>query len=175
MKLCLIAAIIGLSLVPFVHADTWENNTITVSIIDNEYVTQSIIRDIAIPIYDDREEDGKYSGWNNALNGTLNLVLVEKNGDIQITLVNHTSTKKYSAFTTFESKSPGIISAAEITIYEIEEISSHELQMLMRHELGHSLGLGHSRDSDDLMYPIVPYYTSYISEANIQNIESLYN
>ncbi len=172
----IIISLVGLSLVPFVHADTWENSTITVSVTDNEYVTKSIIRDIAITILDDREEFEKFAGWNNALNGTgIQFKLVAENGDIQINLVNHTSTKKYSAFTTFESKSPGIISAAEITIYEIEEISSHELQMLMRHELGHSLGLGHSRDSDDLMYPIVPYYTSYISQANIQSIESLYN
>ncbi len=175
MKLCLIAAIIGLSLVPFANADTWENNTITVSITDNEYVTKSIIRDIAIPIYDDREEDGKYSGWNNALNGTgIQFKLVAENGDIQITLVNHTSTKKYSAFTTFELSSPAVLSKANITIYEIEEISSHELQMLMRHELGHALGLGHSKESTDLMYPIIPYYTSYITQNNINSIASLY-
>lgn len=174
MEIYLIVAIIGLSLVSFAYADTWENDTITVSITDNEFVTKSIIRDITIPIYDDREEDGKYSGWNNALNGTLNLVLVEKNGDIQVTLVNHTSTKKYSAFTTFESSSPAVLSKANITIYEIEEISNHELQMLMRHELGHALGLGHSKESTDLMYPIIPYYTSYISQNNIKNIASLY-
>ena len=171
----IIISLIGLSLVPFVHADTWENSTITVSITDNEYVTQSIIRDIAIPIYDDREEDGKYAGWNNALNGTgIQFKLVAEKGDIEITLVNYKSDNRYSGFTTFESNYPGILSKANITIYEIEEISNHELQMLMRHELGHSLGLEHSRDSTDLMYVIIPYYTSYVSEANIQNIESLY-
>lgn len=178
MEIPIIVAIIGLSLASFAYADTWENNTITVSITDNEWVTQERLDHIQYTISAMKTKNDSYAGWNNALNtinGTgIQFKLVEEKGDVQITLVNYKSTNMYSAFTTFESSSPGILSKANITIYEIEEISNHELQMLMRHELGHALGLGHSKESTNLMYPIIPYYTSYISQNNINSIASLY-
>lgn len=141
--------------------------TITVSITENDYLTQHRIRDITSTIYNDREENGKFAGWNNALatinNTSLNFEYVKSDGDVQVTLVNYPSSKYYSGMTTFKSISPG----AEIIIYEIEDLSSHELQMVMRHELGHVLGLDHSNEEQDLMYPVIPYYNSYISSCNI--------
>ena len=80
----------------------------------------------------------------------------------------------YSAFSNFESNYTGIRNGATIIIYDIDNITNSDLLKITRHELGHVLGLGHSRDSDDLMYPIIPYYTSFISEANIQDVEKLY-
>lgn len=174
----LILAIICMSVIPMIYADTWENNTITVSIDDNQYATQERIDHIEYTINSNKQKDGSFAGWNAALN-TINgtspqFVLVEDNADITITLVDYTSTKLYAGFTTYESNHLGIISGAEITIYDIDSISNHELQMLMRHELGHALGLGHSKDSIDLMYVVIPYYTSYISQANIDDIAELY-
>ena len=167
-----------MSLVSFAYADVWEKDIITVSIADNNHNTQSRINIIDYTITGEKIQKEKYAGWNHALstlNGTApQLQLVEDNGDIQIKLVNYRSDKIYSGYTTFESNYPGIISGAKITIYEIDQISNHELQMLMRHELGHALGLGHSKDSTDLMYVIIPYYTSYISQDNIKSIASLY-
>ncbi len=169
----------GLSLVSFAYADTWDKDTITVSIVDNNYNTQERIDHIEYTMIGKKVKNDSYAGWNQALN-TLNgtapqFKLVENNGDIQVNLVNYKSAKKYSAETNLESNIPRITSKGIITIYSIEDLSLPELQMLMRHELGHSLGLRHSSDSTDLMHRIIPYYTSYISPANIQNIESLYN
>jgi len=157
----------------FVEAEAYRydtEQTITVSITENDYLTQHRIRDITSTIYNDREENGKFAGWNNALatinNTSLSFEYVKSDGDVQITLVNYPSSKYYSGTTFLKSSSPGIINA-EITIYEIEELSGHELQMVMRHELGHVLGLDHSDDNQDLMYPVIPYYNSYISSCNI--------
>lgn len=167
-----------MSLVPFAYADKWDQDIITVSILDNNHNTPSRISVIDYTITAEKIQKEKYAGWNHALstlNGTApQFKLVENNGDVQIKLVNYKSDKIYSGYTTFESNSPGIISGAKITIYDIDQISRHELQMVMRHELGHALGLGHSKESTDLMYPIIPYYTSYISQINIQSIASLY-
>jgi hypothetical protein len=178
MEISIIVAIIGLSLVSFAYADVWDKDVITVSIVDNNHNTEGRIMVIDYTITGEKIQKEKYAGWNHALrtlNGTApQFKLVEDNGDIQITLLNHKSNKIYSGFTTFQSDYPGIISGAKITIFNIDEISRHELQMVMRHELGHSLGLGHSKESTDLMYPIIPYYTSYISQDNIKNIASLY-
>lgn len=99
---------------------------------------------------------------------------MEEKGDVQIKLVNYKSVKKYSADTKLETNYPGVTSKGTITIYSIDNLSSAELQMLMRHELGHVLGLEHSKDSTDLMYPTIPYYDSYISQANLIEIKSMY-
>jgi len=178
MEIPIIVALIGLSLVSFAYADAWEKDIITVSILDNNHNTEGRIMVIDYTITGEKIQKEKYAGWNQALrtlNGTApQFKLVEDNGDIQIKLVNYKSTKKYSGHTTFESNYPGIISGAKITIFNIDEISHHELQMVMRHELGHALGLDHSNERTDLMYRIIPYYTSYISQDNIKNIASLY-
>ena len=34
---------------------------------------------------------------------------------------------------------------------------TNTVEYIMSHELGHSLGLGHSDDPDELMYPTIPY------------------
>lgn len=88
--------------------------------------------------------------------------------------MNYLSSKIYAGYTTFQTNYPSIISKADITIYDIENLSNHELQMVMRHELGHVLGLGHSNNSTNLMYPIIPYYISFISQANIDDIAHMY-
>ncbi len=169
-----ILSLICIILIPAAYANTWSNQTITISITDNEYLTQERLDHIQYTITSTKEKNDRFAGWNHALNGTLSLVLVEDDGDIQVTLVNYKSTRIYSAYTTLDSNYPRTISAADITIFDIESLSNHEIQMLMRHEIGHALGLEHFKDSTDLMHPVIPYHTSYISQSNMDKIKSFY-
>lgn len=167
------------SLISCAYGDTWKNDVITVSIFDNNHNTESRINSIEYVITGENIHKERFAGWNQALN-TLNgtapqFKLVKNYGDIQIKLINYKSAKKYSADTKLESKYPGITSKGTITIYSIDDLSAQELQMLMRHELGHALGLEHSQDPTDLMYKVIPYYTSYISKTNLIDIQSMYN
>ncbi len=162
----------------FAYADVWQTDIITISIVDNNYNTESRINSIQYTITGENIHKEKYAGWNQALR-TLNstapkLKLVEEKGDVQIKLVNYKSVKKHSGDTKLESNYPGVTSKGTITIYNINDLSSAELQMLMRHELGHVLGLGHSINATDLMHPTIPYYDSYISQANLIEIKSMY-
>ncbi len=181
MQIHILAILVGLSVIPMAYADSWdlsEDNTITVSIVDNQYATQERLDHIVYTIISDKQKNDTFAGWNKALytiNGTApQFKLVNNDADVTITLVNYPSNKVYSGFTTFESTYPGVISKADITIYDIENLSTHQLQMIMRHELGHVLGLGHSKDSADLMHVTIPYYSSFISQSNIDDISYMY-
>lgn len=66
---------------------------------------------------------------------------------------------------------------AEITIYNVNNINNDELSTIVRHELGHGFGLGHSDERNDLMFSLVqtvpPY--EYISECDVEAMAGLYN
>lgn len=66
---------------------------------------------------------------------------------------------------------------AETTIYDVNKISNDELAIILRHELGHGFGLGHSDYENDLMFANVqafpPY--GYISECDVEAMAGLYD
>ena len=49
------------------------------------------------------------------------------------------------------------------------------LETVTRHELGHALGLAHSTDPEDLMYPIIETNFPYASECDVDAMISLYD
>ena len=49
------------------------------------------------------------------------------------------------------------------------------LETIVRHELGHALGLAHSTAPEDLMYPTIETNFPYISECDVDAIERLYD
>ena len=62
-----------------------------------------------------------------------------------------------------------------ITIFDVENLNTHELTAIIRHEFGHALGLGHSTAKEDLMYPKFNAKYSYISDCDINAVSSLYD
>lgn len=97
-------------------------------------------------------------------------------GDITIRLTNMRSGDGYSGFTkSIADDSQNQILKSEITIYDVGNLSKAQFETILRHELGHALGLAHSTAPEDLMHPIIETEFPYISECNVDAIVSLYD
>ena len=64
---------------------------------------------------------------------------------------------------------------AHITVYQVNEISDQTVEAVIRHELGHALGLPHVMSPRDLMNSSFSVENAYISECDINGIVTLYN
>ena len=97
-------------------------------------------------------------------------------GDIAIMLVNERSGDGYSGYAkSIVDASQNQILKSYITIYEVDKLSDEQFKIVLRHELGHAFGLGHSTAPEDLMAPIIKTEYPYISECDLAAIVSLYD
>jgi hypothetical protein len=62
-----------------------------------------------------------------------------------------------------------------ITVFNANNLDNDELSAIIRHEFGHAIGLGHSTDELDLMYPKFSSNRAFISECDLDAMISLYN
>ena len=97
-------------------------------------------------------------------------------GDITIMLVNEQSGDGYSGYTkSIADPSQNQILKSYITIYEVDKLSDDQFKTILRHELGHAFGLAHSSATEDLMHPVIQTEYPYISQCDIDTINSLYD
>ena len=96
------------------------------------------------------------------------------NGDITIILLTLESPDGYSGFTRSTVEDNQIFKSV-ITIYKADQLSSAELETIIRHEFGHAVGLIHSSDPSDLMHPTIETNYPLISECDISAITHLYD
>lgn len=96
------------------------------------------------------------------------------NGDIAIILSTLESPDGYSGFTRSIVENNQILKST-ITIYKANQLSSAELETIIRHEFGHAVGLIHSSDPSDLMHPTIETNYPFISNCDVSAITHLYD
>lgn len=130
-----------------------------------------------------------YIGWAGALKKASekqtelyipdNLQVIESSrgeGHINIVLSNLKSGDGYTGYTTsIADDSKNQILKSTITIFDVENLSDDQFTTILRHELGHALGLAHSSAPEDLMHPVIMTGYPYISDCNIDTIVKLYD
>ena len=171
-------------------------NIVNPNVIDNDKV--QIIKDVILSektvsldnsIFHKEPLDSKstyFLGWSGALKQALqtptkftiptsfSISDSSTNGDIAVILSTLESPDGYSGFTRSIVENNQILKST-ITIYKADQLSSAELETIVRHEFGHAVGLIHSSDPYDLMHPIIETNYPFISNCDVSAITHLYD
>lgn len=130
-----------------------------------------------------------YEGWAGALNAAATTetsfyipvnfeVITSKTGegDITIELTNQRNADGFAGWTnSIADASQNQILKSRITIFAVDSISTAALETVVRHELGHALGLAHSTATEDLMHPTIETNFPYVSDCDIDALQKLYD
>ena len=93
---------------------------------------------------------------------------------IIIYLMDKTSSDGYDGYTNLFYDQNGKIQKVFIRIYNVDELSNKQLKLIIRHELGHALGLGHTNSKNDLMQSIINMNYNAISLLDLLALAHIY-
>ncbi|MCV0430168.1 MAG: matrixin family metalloprotease [Nitrosopumilus sp.] len=93
---------------------------------------------------------------------------------ITIHLKDKSSSNNYNGYTNLFYDKNGNIQRAMITIYNTDELNKIEVESIIRHELGHALGLGHTNKENDLMQPKININYNLISFLDLKTLANIY-
>ena len=124
-------------------------------------------------------------GWKGAINEIRELRGIDKeldisfinkdDADIIITLTNAKSGEGLSGITnSMVNDEEQTILRSFVTIYEADKLSNEHMEIIIRHEFGHVIGLAHATAPEDLMYPVIQTPAPFISECDIDALVHLY-
>jgi len=93
--------------------------------------------------------------------------------DVIIELVSSSHPEGYAGWTTSTiDLREGNVVQSKVILYNFDELSISNIETLTRHEMGHVVGLGHSTDPDNLMYPVFETNFPYISPCDMASFQS---
>ncbi len=130
-----------------------------------------------------------YVGWQGAMAAAAETetelyvpakfdVITSKSGEGEITieLSKARNADGFAGWTnSIADASQNQILKSRVTIFDVDNLSLAALETVTRHELGHALGLAHSSDPEDLMYPIIETNFPYASECDVDAMVGLYD
>ena len=193
----LIFTLLLCSTLPIVFAQNSENieiqvpwqekndKTIRITIVNNAGLSEEKISGIKKVIESEEYyvEDGQvfFEGWAGALqfinyaNTKFDITVSDKmiRGDIVLELSKQKN-PSHNGWTTSNYVRNHIV-MANIEIYDANNIPTIPLENLVRHELGHALGLAHASSQGDLMHEKIGTEKKFISDCNLEGLKFLNN
>ena len=162
----------------------WEESQfISVSIISDFDIDDETIQTIKKVIESERQDNDNFFGWNQALLfisektqtsiPLLKLIDNSKKSNVTIELSKSDGPKNTDGFTQYQIRNEKI-SQSTVIIYNFDKLKPEELKIIVRHELGHVLGLGHTDNPFDLMYPAIDSDFSLISIFDLKALSEIY-
>ncbi|MBS3925827.1 MAG: matrixin family metalloprotease [Nitrosarchaeum sp.] len=165
-----------------------KNNEIQVLIIRDAKVSQKHV-DIVEDTINSKEVDnsGKklFQGWNEGIKQiseshgvTIPTLHVQSKLDSQDTIIiylmDKIDTSGYDGYTNLYYDENGNIEKAFVKIFNVDELNENQLKTIVRHEIGHALGLGHTNEKNDLMQSIIDMRHTAISLLDLQALARIY-
>ena len=190
MHLIIIGIIFAIILFPvsLSYGDEWESlliwnesETIPVSIVSHFDTEDKKIQIIKQVIESEKKVNQEFFGWNGALSSisekinvpVLKLTENTKEAKIIIILSSFDGIHGMNGFTTYQLTDEKI-SKAVVTIHNFNKLKQEQLELVVRHELGHALGLGHTSNSFDLMFPMLNSEHALISIFDLEMLSEMY-
>jgi hypothetical protein len=123
-----------------------------------------------------------FEGWQGALDQIpysddtpIKLVFTDNEklpNTIFVNLVDESS--KFDGFTKFDLNKNKIVKS-HVTIYNSKNLNDIDFEKILCHEFGHGLGLAHSKNINDIMFPFVEQSNPYISHDDLSALSLLYH
>ena len=129
------------------------------------------------------DNQNNFKGWQGALNQIhysdntpIKLIFTDNEKPTNMILINledEPTESEFDGFTKFDLYENKIVKS-HIVIYNTKNLNDVEFETLLRHEFGHSLGLAHSENINNVMFPLLDQSNPYITNDDISALSLLY-